>query len=188
MWKWTRKASFLVLGLVMLTAGVSCTSEDSLGPSTDNVGSVTPEQNALLAGTVNNLASALKNLHLLSCSTQPYAVTTKVVGPQGGVIVVGTHRLIIPAGALNRAVTIKAEQVPGNVNSVRFSPEGLQFSRPATVQLSYSNCSVLLGVLKRVAYTNEELRILELIPSLDLTNLRTVTGTVRHFSRYAVAW
>ena len=67
-------------------------------------------------------------------------------------------------------MTIKAEQVPGNVNSVRFSPEGLQFSKPATVELSYRNCSLLLGVLKRVAYTDEKLRILELIPSLDLSN------------------
>lgn len=188
MWKWTRKASFLVLGFVMLTAGVSCTSEDNFGPSTDTPSAPTMEQDAILGGTLDKLAGTLKNLHLLSCSTQPYAVTTKVIGPQGGVITVGTHRLTIPAGALNRSVTIKAEQVPGNVNSVRFSPEGLQFSKPATLELSYKNCSLLLGVVKRVAYTDEKLKILELIPSLDLLNLRTVTGTVRHFSRYAVAW
>jgi hypothetical protein len=181
MLKWTRKASALLLGFVVLAAGVSCTSEESVGPSTDQ-----PSQS--LAGTLTSTVDALSNLHLLSCSTQPYAVTTKVVGTQGGTIVVGTHRLLIPAGALDRSVTIKAEQVPGNVNSVRFSPEGLQFSRPATVELSYRNCSLLLGVLKRVAYTDEKLRILELIPSLDLLNLRTVTGTVKHFSRYAVAW
>jgi hypothetical protein len=178
MWKWTRKASALLLGLVVIAAGVSCTSEESLGPST-----VQPSESL-----TSTLASTLSNLHLLSCSTQAYAVTTKVIGAQGGIIEVGTHRLIIPAGALDRPVTIKAEQVPGNVNSVRFSPEGLQFSRPAAVELSYRNCSLLLGVLKRVAYTDEKLRILELIPSLDLSNLRTVTGSVRHFSRYAVAW
>lgn len=181
MWKWTRKASVLLLGFVMLAAGVSCTSEESLGPSTE-----VPSES--LASTLGGVVDALKNLHLLSCSTQPYAVTTQVVGTQGGVIEVGTHRLVIPAGALSRSVTIKAEQVPGNVNSVRFSPEGLQFSKPATVTLSYRNCSLLLGVLKRVAYTDERLKILELIPSLDLLNLRAVTGTVKHFSRYAVAW
>jgi hypothetical protein len=189
MWKWTRKASILVLGIVMLTAGVSCTSEDNFGPSTDQP-SIQPDPSigSVVGGTVGTLANTLKNLHLLSCSTQPYAATTKVVGPQGGVVTVGTHRLIIPAGALSRSVTIKAEQVPGNVNSVRFSPEGLQFSKPAALELSYKNCSLLLGVVKRVAYTDERLKILELIPSLDLLNLRTVRGTVRHFSRYAVAW
>jgi hypothetical protein len=181
MWKWTRKASAFVVGLMVLAVGVSCTSEESLGPSAEQ-----PSES--LGSTLGGVVTAVSNLHLLSCSTQPYAVTTKVVGPEGGVVAVGTHRLLIPAGALSRSVTIKAEQVPGNVNSVRFSPEGLQFSRPASVELSYRNCSLLLGVLKRVAYTDERLKILELIPSLDLFDLRTVTGTVKHFSRYAVAW
>ena len=183
--KWTSKVSALFLGFVVLAAGVSCTSEESMGPSVEQ-----PSESlgSTLTGTLSNTVNALKNLHLLSCSTQPYAVTTQVVGTQGGTIVFGTHRLVIPAGALSRSVTIKAEQVPGNVNSVRFSPEGLQFSRPASLELSYRNCSPLLGILKRVAYTDEKLRILDLIPSLDLLNLKTVRGSIKHFSRYAVAW
>lgn len=180
MWKWTRKASALLLGLVVFAAGVSCISEESLGPSAE-------QPSLAVASTLTSMVNALKDLHLLSCSTQPYAATTKVVGPEGGVIQVGTHRLRIPAGALSRPVTIKAEQVPGNVNSVRFSPEGLQFARPAALELSYSNCSPLL-VVKRIVYTDELLRILELIPSLDLSDRQTVTGSIKHFSRYAVAW
>jgi hypothetical protein len=39
-----------------------------------------------------------------------------------------------------------------------------------------------------VVYTDELLRILELIPSLDNLRTKTVTGDIRHFSRYAVAW
>ncbi len=173
MWKWTRKASAFLLVFVVLAAGVSCTSEESLGPSTEQ-----PSQ---------SLGSLLNNLHLLSCSTQAYAVTTKAIGAQGGTIVVGTHRLVIPAGALATSVTIKAEQVSGNVNSVRFSPEGLQFAQPASLSLSYANCSPLM-LLKRVAYVNERLGILDLIPSLDNLFSKTVTGSIRHFSRYAVAW
>jgi hypothetical protein len=173
MWKWTRKASAFLLVFVVLAAGVSCTSEESLGPSTDQ-----PSQ---------SLGTLLSNLHLLSCSTQAYAVTTKVIGTQGGTIVVGTHRLVIPAGALATSVSIKAEQVSGSVNSVRFSPEGLQFAKPASLTLSYANCSPLM-VLKRVAYVDERLRILDLIPSLDDLFSKTVTGSIRHFSRYAVAW
>ncbi len=173
MWKWTRKASAFLLVFVVLAAGVSCTSEESLGPSTEQ-----PSQ---------SLGSLLNNLHLLSCSSQAYAVTTKAVGAQGGTIVVGTHRLVIPAGALASSVTITAEQVSGNVNSVRFSPEGLQFAQPASLSLSYANCSPLM-VLKRVAYVNERLGILDLIPSLDNLFSKTVTGSIRHFSRYAVAW
>ena len=94
---------------------------------------------------------------------------------------------MIPAGALSRNYTIRAEQVTHRVNSVRFSPEGLKFAKPAKLTLSYSNCSPLL-LLKRVVYTDELLRILELIPSLDNLRTKTVTGDIRHFSRYAVAW
>lgn len=142
------------------------------------------QQSELIIGGIVN---SLTNLHLLSCSPQPYASTTRVLGPSGGSIVIGTHRLVIPAGALNSQRTIRAEQVTGRVNSVRFSPEGLTFAKPAKLTLSYSNCSPLL-VLKKIVYTDELLRILELIPSLDDLRTKTVTGDIRHFSRYAVAW
>jgi len=183
-WTWTRKASALLLGFVVLATGVSCTSEESLGPSTERP---SLSLSSTLTGTLTSTVNALSNLHLLSCSAQPYAVTTQVVGTQGGTIVVGTHRLVIPAGALDHSMTIKAEQVPGNVNSVRFSPQGLQFAKPAAVTLSYSNCSPLM-VLKRVVYVDESLRILDLLPSLDSLFSKTVTASIRHFSRYAVAW
>ncbi len=178
--KWTRKASAVVLGLVVLTAGVRCTSEESLGPS-----AAAPSKS--LVGTLSGTVNALNDLHLLSCSTQPYAVTTMAIGQEGGLVAVGTHRLVIPAGALDSTVTIKAEQVSGNINSVRLSPEGLQFAKPASLELSYRNCSPLM-ILKRVVYTDEKLEILDLIPSLDLLRVGTVRGTIKHFSRYAVAW
>ena len=184
---WPRRMSALFLAVVLL-AGVSCTSDESLGPSAPEVSpsmvQANGEQSEILLGGVLDL---LKNLHLLSCSPQPYVSRTQVVGANGGTILVGTHKLVIPAGALSRDYTIRAEQVTHRVNSVRFSPEGLKFAKPAKLTLSYSNCSPLL-LLKRVVYTDELLRILELIPSLDNLRTKTVTGDIRHFSRYAVAW
>ena len=184
---WPRRMSALVLAAV-LVAGVSCTSSDTLGPSEPSAPAApalraSDQQSLLLGGVVNSLL----DLRLLSCSPQPYVSVTKVVGPAGGTIVVGTHRLVIPSDALAGNYTIRAEQVTGRVNSVRFSPEGLKFARPAKLTLSYGNCSPLM-LLKRVVYTNELLRILELIPSLDDLRGKTVTGDIRHFSRYAVAW
>ena len=182
---WPRKLTALVLAVV-LAAGVSCTSDNALGPSEPSAPAqmTSDDQQSLLLGGIIN---SVKNLQLLSCSAQPNVVVTKVVGTAGGTIVVGTHQLVIPAGALARNYTIRAEQVTGRVNSVRFAPEGLQFAKPARLTLSYANCSPLL-LLKRVVYTNELLRILELIPSLDNLKTKTVTGDIRHFSRYAVAW
>ncbi len=184
---WPRRMTALFLAAV-LAAGVSCTSDDSLGPSApagpSTMTAMEGQQSDLLIGGFLN---TLQNLHLLSCSPQAYATRTQVVGVNGGTIYVGTHKLVIPAGALSRNYTVRAEQVTSGVNSVRFSPQGLTFAKPAKLTLSYSNCSPLL-VLKRVVYTNELLRILELIPSLDDLSTKTVTGDIRHFSRYAVAW
>lgn len=173
---WSRKAFACLLALAV-TVGVGCTSSES--PTEPQVSAPDP--------LLSSLATTLKNIKLLSCSAQPYATKSQTVGPQGGTITIGTHRLTIPSGALKRPVTIKAEQVPGRVNSVRFSPEGLRFERPVSLTLSYANCSPLL-LLKRVVYVDEGLRILELLPSLDDLRTKTVTGSIRHFSRYAVAW
>lgn len=188
---WPRKTFALFLAAT-LAAGVSCTSDESLGPSAPASSSTLAPtdgqlSDGLLGGLVGGLLNTIENLNLLSCSPQPYASTTRVVGPAGGTVVVGTHRLVIPAGALSSPHTIRAEQVTNRVNSVRLTPEGLKFARPAKLTLSYANCSPLL-LLKRVVYTNELLRILELLPSVDNVRTKTVTGDIRHFSRYAVAW
>ena len=183
--RWPRSTSAVLLA-VMLAAGVSCTSSDALGPSEP----AAPASMAAGDGeaqVLSGLLTGVHNLSLLSCSPQSYLSVTKVVGPDGGTILVGTHKLVIPSGALSRNYTIRAEQVRHRVNSVRLSPEGLKFAKPAKLTMSYANCSPLL-LLKRVVYTDELLRILELIPSLDNLQTRTVTGDIRHFSRYAVAW
>jgi hypothetical protein len=121
------------------------------------------------------------------CQVQEYAVATAVIGPQGGQINVGQQTLSIPANALSQDVSITAEQVEGPESSVRLSPEGLQFALPAELLLSYSNCSEVQRS-KRVVYTDETLKILELTPSLDFTTTKRVRGLINHFSRYAVAY
>ena len=75
----------------------------------------------------------------------------------------------------------------GPTNSVRFSPEGLEFEKAATLTLNYKNCENV-KTPKAVVYTTEELRILEVLRSLDLRKAETVTAPIDHFSRYAVAF
>jgi hypothetical protein len=181
-----RKITTFLLAAVVAVA-VSCTSGEPLGPSVPHrstLGETKGRPSGLLAG---GLPNDLSDLTLLSCSPQQYVSVSQVVGPDGGTIVVGTHALTIPAGALTKNYTIQAELVSGRVNSVRFSPEGLTFAKPATLSLSYANCSQPM-VAKKVVYTDELLEILELLPSLDDSETGTVTGDIQHFSRYAVAW
>lgn len=75
------------------------------------------------------------------------------------------------------------------VNRVQFEPQGLTFHQPASLVMSYANCSGLASFLpKQIAYTSHELVILALLPSVDDIVTRTVTGRLEHFSDYAIAW
>lgn len=198
--KWTHR--FFVLGLILaLSLTVSCTSAD--GPTSPAV--QTNEQQAYLLGNLfegdgllsgdglvgdvldGAVSGVLNVTDVLTCTSQPYQVTRKTIGYEGGTIQVGTHTLVIPRGALRKETTITAEQMPGSTNSVRFSPEGLQFESPAGLVMNYKNCLVVL-LKKRIVYTDERLKVLEVLRSLDLFGSRTVTAPIDHFSRYAVAY
>ena len=185
------------LGLILaLLAGVSCTAGDS--PTGVSLSQPVEQPSALLGDLLDGdglvgdvvdgtIGTVLEVSDLLVCQSQPYAVTTSTVGSDGGTIEVGSHRLVIPRGALKNRTTITAEQISGRTNSLRFSPEGLRFEKPASLTMSYKNCLVVL-LSKSIVYTDEKLRILEVLRSLDLFNKRTVTAPIDHFSRYAVAY
>jgi hypothetical protein len=182
---WNRR--FVALGLfAALTLGAGCTSsEGPVGPS-----AAAPAQAPalLLGGLVDGtLSKVLSITDLLTCSPLPYATTTRTIGRDGGVVTVGQYSLKIPAGALKTNVQIRAEQMSGKVNSVRFSPEGLKFASPATLTMGYKNCSLVL-LPKRIVYTNELLKVLDILRSQDLLGPKTVTAPIDHFSRYAVAY
>ncbi len=208
--KWTR--GFLSFGLVLaLLAGVSCTTADNpMEPVAqpvqqqsqplllDGLGGLLGGTGGLL-GTVGNVVGGVVNLAgglvnqllnvtgLLTCQQQRYDVEYETIGPWGGTIRVGNNALVIPRGALRSFVRIKAEQVPGSTNSVRFSPEGLQFATPATLVLNYQNCQNV-DVPKSIVYTSEQLEVLEILKSLDVLKARTIAAPIDHFSRYAVAY
>jgi len=189
---WLRRFSRLGLPL-LLTAGVGCTSSDTL---TEPAAAVSSEQSSPSFGLIDDLTGDLtgtlvgtlgKVTDLLTCSPQKYVLKAATIGPLGGTIKVGDHFLEIPQGALNRTVEITAEQIPGSSNSVRFSPEGLKFNESAQLTMSYDNCLLVL-IQKKIVYTDENLKVREVLRSLDLLGKKDVTAPIDHFSRYAVAY
>lgn len=174
--KWPR-SSRVFGSLLVLLLGVSCTTGDG-GPTEISL----TESDALLRPSVEPVL-----VELLVCEAQRYEKSSKTIGSEGGSLRIGRHRLEIPRGALASRVTITGEQVIGEVNSVRLSPEGLRFAKPARLRLDYRNCSSIFPQ-KRVAYTDELLRVLELPPSDDYPDDEYVTAEIDHFSRYAVAY
>ncbi len=126
---------------------------------------------------------------LLKCSDLPYESRTRTIGVDGGRISVGPHKLDIPQGALTRPTAITMTVLTGlGANGVEFAPEGLQFTTPATLSMSYANCSLHGNHrLKRIAYTDDDLNIITYLVSSDNLHDKRVTGKVNHFSRYFVA-
>ena len=180
--------AFLVTGLVLVSG--SCSPDHS--PTGVTAAAVPAADSAIAVdGGMQNglLGTLLRPLGLLKCTPMTAASATKTIGPNGGTIQVGRHSLWIPQGALDRNVTITAYAPSATVNSVTFSPAGLEFDRSAYLTMSYANCSLLGRLLpKRIAYTNNLLDILYFILSIDNIFTKQVTGKVDHFSKYAVSW
>jgi hypothetical protein len=124
---------------------------------------------------------------LLRCEPQQRAVVAKTIGPKGGEIRVGRHRLVIPEGALGANVEITATQPAGALVKVEFEPHGLQFAKPVTVGLSYEHCILPVDYVGTVVYLGNGNQIADYQPSDDDADAKEVSGLTDHFSGYAVA-
>ncbi len=124
------------------------------------------------------------------CAPLPYDSVTATIGPGGGVLPVGPHTLVFLPQSLDSAVTITAVAPSDTVSRVRLQPEGLSFRQPVLLVMSYATCNLLGSTHPmNVAYTTPDLlQILDYLPSMDDAGSQTVTGHLKHFSDYAVAW
>lgn len=122
------------------------------------------------------------------CKPQPYASNSGWIGPKGGILRAGKHRLWVPAGALSEATWITMETPSGSLNRVVFGPEGLTFNDryPAHLVMSYQNCEVSPGAGQGIAYVNESLSIIEVTASDDNQSSLTVDAKLLHFSDYVL--
>jgi hypothetical protein len=135
-----------------------------------------------------NRGKSAKLVDLLRCEPRPYDGEAAIIGPDGGTLHIGEHQLVIPRGALPQEELIVAEAPTSSLVDVEFSPEGLTFTRPAELTLSYKGCDVPTTIDLLLAYVGWGNRILELPPSHDQRDLSEVIGEIDHFSRYAVAY
>lgn len=126
---------------------------------------------------------------LLLCQPDDYAGAAAIIGPDGGEIRFGQHRLKIPEGALASRTVVTAEAPTSLEITAELSPHGLQFQQDVELRFDYGRCTQPLFVPAfRVVYLDDLLRILEVPPSEDYRNSGWIRGWIRHFSKYAVAY
>lgn len=136
-----------------------------------------------------DLLGLLKKTLYLQCSPLPTATDTEIIGPAGGTLNVGPHKLVIPAGALSVATQITATAPSGTINRIEFAPHGLQFAKDAKLTMSYANCGLIFGLLPRhIVYADDNLRPLELLDAVPNLLKRETTAGLDHFSDYILAW
>lgn len=125
---------------------------------------------------------------LVLCIPRQYDGAARIVGPEGGVLDVGSHRLTIPPGALDRPVVITAESPVAFEVMLEFKPHGLTFRRRPTLTFDYTHCLRPSWLQERVAYLGADDEVLEWPESHDRTTLGRIDARIDHFSRYAVAF
>jgi len=128
------------------------------------------------------------SLDLLRCEPQGLEVEAEVIGPDGGTLKVGPHKLVIPAGALQEDQLIVGTVPMGAMVQVVFGPHGLNFAKSAALTLSYQHCLLPANERYQLAYVNDVLQILELPPSKSSKWDDQVVGAIDHFSSYTSAY
>jgi hypothetical protein len=125
----------------------------------------------------------------LRCKPLKHDKKAQGIDAKGGSLDIGPHTLVIPPGALAKKTWITAEILGDDVNSIKFSPEGLQFLAPTYLFMSYQNCGAGGPGSLEVVYASDDLAmILQQLPSVDIKSAGSVVALVTHFSRYAVAY
>lgn len=126
---------------------------------------------------------------LLVCDPLQYVAETKIIGPEGGDIDFGPHKLRVPAGALPWRTVITAEAPTALQVYGQFSPSGVRFLKELELHLSYQHCVLPSGFqFLRSAYVDAALNVLAMPRAEDRRNEEKVWTWFGHFSRYAVAY
>jgi hypothetical protein len=165
---------FLAVPVALLLA--SCTGDAPGGP--------------LAPGTPGRSTSAAPVL--IDCPATVDSTSTKILGPSGGTLRVGRHRLDAPVGAVTSTLGFRAEVRSSPYFEVDFSAYGWSsyvFNRPVQITLDYSRCPAesIEGKTLHVLYIDPVTKtILQDLGGYDDRSSRTITTSTNHLSDYAI--
>jgi len=125
---------------------------------------------------------------LARCENRVPGSYAAVFGPAGGVLEFGGSRLIIPAGALRDRVTISATVMDSTTSRVELQPHGLQFAKPAGLQLGTTDCILSNPDYPAIVYLSPTGDVLETIRAVYDPHWHTIASPIDHFSGYALGF
>jgi hypothetical protein len=110
---------------------------------------------------------------------------TSLIGPAGGTITAGGHRLVFPAGALSRPTLIGMQPMDGYAGAV-FSPHGLVFPAGAQPELTLSLEGADLSGYGSLAigYQTPSGEIVEVFEAARSADGGSLSTAIPHFSGY----
>lgn len=125
---------------------------------------------------------------VLRCEPQKRESDTEIIGPKGGTLSMGPHRLVIPEGALDHDVVITGTAPSNPAVNLEFAPHGLQFKKPVEMVIDYKQCIVPDDQELGVTYMGPGWRAIEQMPSSDKRSVSRISALTDHFSGFVVTW
>jgi hypothetical protein len=177
----------LLLSLVIV-AGLTACQADSTSPVRLATGTALADRSGATPGSIGgpiiNVGDVGRIGRLRGCTAHDAQFGKAIIGPSGGELIVGKHRLIVPAGALTETVTISGTSPADSTPTIYLEPHGLQFRKSAGLILDVSNCTEVPSVV----YISEIGVLSPPILAVYSTWWLTVAAPIDHFSGYAVAF
>jgi hypothetical protein len=169
---------------VALAGVTACQASDSISPSQVPGAPALTDKGAYPPGSVGGPSTIVGNGRLMGCLPRDPQFGVAIIGPSGGELIVGRHRLIIPPGALTETVQISGTAPSAAVPTIYLEPHGLRFKKSAGLILDASSCTDVPSAV----YINEIGVLSPPMLAVYSTWWRTVAVPIDHFSGYAVAF
>lgn len=181
------RCRFILAGAAALVLA-ACSSSDIAAPSRSLT--PTPAERGVVPGSNGNGSNSSGALKALPCNVLSPINGSARIGPSGGVLYMGPHRLIVPPGALTKDTTItgtvsSGSATLGSVPSgvvIEFQPTGLHFKKPAGLIFDASSC----GPVPDAVYLNPLTGGGDPIQAIYSNWWHTIAAPIEHFSIYAL--
>jgi hypothetical protein len=174
-----------LIGTLALLGAAACAGPDVASPSALADGpAATASHGTRSPGSRAYQTSAANRGHLVRCETGA-AEGRAVIGPKGGILNVGPHRVIFPAGALDKPVEVSGVVPEDTAITIWLEPHGLTFRKPVGLQLHAGTCESVPDVIYVGEAVGDEPVYIRAIYSAWW---KAVAAPLDHFSGYAIAF